>query len=404
MAEPRWRWRSARASSLWLTIALLALGITAGCSEDADPTAIVVDQPVAMADAGLRILVTGVGPGEHIEVAAEADDHTKTAWRSRATFVADGRGKVDIGTVAPIEGTYSGVDGMGLFWSMNPVSGVDDTAYFVPDPPGSTREYEVRLTVRPEHSEAAQASVRRVWMTADVTHRRLELAVDTVVGHLYEPATESRGGVLVLGGSEGGISMSYEAALLASHGFTALALGYFAMPGLPQGLRDIPIEYFAAAARLLPGPIRVIGYSRGTEAAMLLSALYPDLVRGTILYAPADHVWGAFPPPGSAWTHGGLPQATIPFDRIAGPVLAIAGTDDQLWPSGIAAGVVARLTGGESILYAGAGHGVGTIPYLPAGTRIRHPLIGELFPMGGSREANEKAHRESWTRVLEFLR
>ena len=39
-----------------------------------------------------------------------------------------------------------------------------------------------------------------MWMTADVTHRSLELAVDTVVGHLYEPARESRGGVLVLGG------------------------------------------------------------------------------------------------------------------------------------------------------------------------------------------------------------
>ncbi len=381
----------------------MALGITTGCSEDADPTAILVDHPVALADTGLSIRVTGVDPGERIEVAAEADDHAKTAWRSRATFVADAQGTVDLGAVAPIEGTYSGVDGMGLFWSMNPVSGVDDTAYFFPDSPGSTKEYEVRLTVTPEHSEAAQASARRVWMTAEVTHRRLDLVADEVAGHLYEPATQSGGGVLVLGGSEGGISMSYEAALLASHGFTALALGYFAMPGLPQNLRDIPIEYVVAAARLLPGPVRVIGYSRGTEAAMLLSALYPDLVRGTVLYAPADHVWGAFPPPGSAWTHGGLPQATIPFDRIAGPVLAIAGTDDQLWPSGDAAAVVARLTGGESVLYAGAGHGVGTFPYLPAGTSIRHPLVGELFPMGGSREANEKARRESWNRVLAFL-
>ena len=292
---------------------------------------------------------------------------------------------------------------MGLFWSMNKESGIDDTAYFFPAPPWVAKDYEVGLTVRPEHSEATHASALRVWMTTDVTHRRLDLAVDTVVGHLYEPGTQSKGGVLVLGGSEGGISMSYEAALLASHGFTALALGYFALPGLPPDLRDIPIEYFAAAARLLPQPVRVVGYSRGTEAALLLSALYPNLVRGTVVYAPADHVWPALPPPGNAWTHGGQPQTAIPFDRITGPVLAIAGTDDQLWPSGAAAGAVARATGGESVLYVGAGHGVGTLPYLPAGTSIQHALLGELFHLGGSRPANETAHRESWARVLEFL-
>jgi len=93
---------------------------------------------------------------------------------------------------------------------------------------------------------------------------------------------------------------------------------------------------------------------------------------------------------GKRLTHGGQPQLEIPFDRIAGPVLAIAGTDDQLWPSGTAAGTVARATGGESVLYVGAGHGVGTLPYPPAGTSIRHALLDGLFPMGRSRPATRR--------------
>jgi dienelactone hydrolase len=292
---------------------------------------------------------------------------------------------------------------MGLFWSMNKESGADDAAAFYPLSPDLAEAYDVLLTATPERSEAVGVRVHRAWLTPGVTHRTLDLAADKVVGEIYEPSAQSRGGVLLLGGSEGGISVKYQAALLASHGFTALALGYFALPGLPQTLHDIPIEYFATAARLLPGTIRVIGYSRGTEAALLLSALYPDVVRGTVVLAPADRVWPAFPPPGDAWTYRGEPLTAIPFGRIAGPVLAIAGTDDQLWPAGTAAEAVARATGGESLLCAGAGHGVGGLPYLPAGTTFRHPVTGEVLHLGGTREANEKAHQQAWARVLQFL-
>ena len=49
--------------------------------------------------------------------------------------------------------------------------------------------------------------------------------------------------LLVVGGSEGGTPVR-RAAWLASHGYVALALAYFHAPGLPDQLRDIPLEYF----------------------------------------------------------------------------------------------------------------------------------------------------------------
>lgn len=115
----------------------------------------------------------------------------------------------------------------------------------------------------------------------------------------------------------------------------------------------MPLEYFAAAAELLRreagGDRRValVGYSRGTEAAVLLANDRPDLVEGTVLYAPNNRVAAAFPGPGDAWTRVGAPvrRGPLPVDGVTGPVLALAGGRDALWNAGgQAAGLAAALT------------------------------------------------------------
>ena len=95
------------------------------------------------------------------------------------------------------------------------------------------------------------------------------------VGYLFSPpdAGARRPGVLVFGGSEGGDAWPAGLAQsLAAHGYPALAVGYFDLPGLPAGLANIPLEYFAAAADWLasqPGVdatrLAVFGWSRGSE-------------------------------------------------------------------------------------------------------------------------------------------
>jgi dienelactone hydrolase len=67
-----------------------------------------------------------------------------------------------------------------------------------------------------------------------------------VVGTFYTPyGKRVLPAVIVLGGSEGG-TMRDRAALLASHGYAALALAYFGAPGLPQELDRIPVETVTA--------------------------------------------------------------------------------------------------------------------------------------------------------------
>jgi dienelactone hydrolase len=58
-------------------------------------------------------------------------------------------------------------------------------------------------------------------------------------------------GVILIGGSEGGLH-EVDAALLAAHGFSVLALAYFGMPGVPPTIVDIPLEYFATGGRVPP--------------------------------------------------------------------------------------------------------------------------------------------------------
>jgi pimeloyl-ACP methyl ester carboxylesterase len=167
--------------------------------------------------------------------------------------------------------------------------------------------------------------IRRA-QSVNVLRTDLTVAKDGLAGAYFAPSPRSHGpAVLQIGGS-GGSYGHLPAALLASHGSPTLSLAYFKEPGLPQTPKDIPLEYFAKALRWLaaqPGvdPRRVIvyGVSRGGEAALLIGAMYPELVHGVIASTPSADVNGAFPGPGDAWTLGGepVPVGPIPVWQVA---------------------------------------------------------------------------------------
>ncbi|MBM4329855.1 MAG: hypothetical protein FJ117_01300 [Deltaproteobacteria bacterium] len=59
----------------------------------------------------------------------------------------------------------------------------------------------------------------------------------------YTVGAPKKLGVLVIGGSEGG-KPEYLARPIAARGFPVLALAYFKVPGTPEYLDMIPLEYF----------------------------------------------------------------------------------------------------------------------------------------------------------------
>ena len=235
--------------------------------------------------------------------------------------------------------------------------------------------------------------------------------------------------MLIIGGSQGGLSSPLLAAALAGHGYPALTIAYFDAPGLPASLSDIPLEYFAGALRWLrrqpqvdPAHVLTLGISFGSEAALLVGAHYPGLVHGVIAAVPSGVTTSPCPHCDyPVWTlHGralpfttqfntpdpaGAAAAVIPVERIDGPVFLVCGGADQTWDScGYARAIMSRLGAHhdryphELAAYPAAGHGVGyLVPYLP-GAAVTAPGDG-----GASPGANPSAIAAVWPRLLHFL-
>jgi hypothetical protein len=216
-------------------------------------------------------------------VTGTATDTSGVPWKSSADFQAGADGKVTLAQ-KPLSG-YPSADPMGLFELMTPARG--DAMFFT-----GGRTLDVTLEASVDGKVVAQAIAHRLGPEdLGVRRRDLRPATDGVYGTLFVPADTStrRPALVVFGGSEGGLSGSVvlEAALLAAHGYPALALAYFHEPGLPATLTNVPLEYFARALRLLrsqPGVdldhVLVQGVSRGGEGALRRSgrgvaALHP---------------------------------------------------------------------------------------------------------------------------------
>ncbi len=400
--------------------ASLLLVLTA-CSASTEVT-ITPSEPVVLADEAVQLKVSGLKAHQTVTIGTRAVDVKGKEWHAEAQYAANDAGVVALDQAGPSGGSYQGRDGMGLFWSMNPPDGDPEQQSFVPPTKDGRPASDVQVTVRRDGKALASTTVTRQWLTDKVATKTLTVATDKVNGMLFLPTgAAKRPAVLEFGGSEGGLGGLGTASLLASHGYPTLVLAYFNGSGLPGSLRNIPVEYFAAGARLLakqPGvdPAHVVAMSAsyGTEAALLLAQYFPELVHGAVLCSPSATVSESFPSPGApAWTLGGKPVepgGLIPVDHVSGPVLALAGTDDQLWQSWTAAPLIDReLTRAhnpyphQALVFPGAGHAIGGAPYTPHGTSPFHPVIQRPLPMGGTRPVNEAALLEGWTKTLELL-
>ncbi|HMA35117.1 MAG TPA: acyl-CoA thioester hydrolase/BAAT C-terminal domain-containing protein [Chloroflexia bacterium] len=280
---------------------------------------------------------------------------------------------------------------------------------------------------------AASATLTRLFMAPDIV--RTSIREQGLVGTLFQPSGPGLyPGVIILGGSVGGLGEE-TAALLASHGLVSLALAYFATDGLPEELVNIPLEYFATALAWLQtvdtirkDRLAVLGRSRGGELALLLGTMFPQ-IRAVVAYGGSGLVFAGWGQAGvadqSAWSYRGVPlpflkefamddpareQATIPVERIAGPVLLVSGQEDHIWPAGqLSTLIMERLKTShhpypdQHLSYPGAGHRI-QFPYLPTTSpQFRHPIGNELMSLGGNAKDRAFAEADSWARVLRFL-
>jgi dienelactone hydrolase len=398
--------------------------------------------------------VWDASPGERLDVKAETK-MGETTWASRATFVAGADGCIDPALSVPVAGTYEGREPFGLLWSMRPLP-----AGSFRDMPGMSLDPVVTtFVVERAGAELARAQARREIFDESLLKRR-EVREHGLVGAMFSPTGGGRSpGVVVLGGSEGGLVESFAAAL-AGQGFAALALAYFGMEGVPPSLTDIPLEYFRTALDWLRrqpevADVRpaVAGASKGGELALLLGSTYDDI--GAVLSIVGSGVVfmgigrSPFALRHSSWSKDGnavpfvrarwsprmilefvkrgplrlrvfyeeamrnsqqVVAATIPTERIRGPVLCLSAPDDQMWPSSVLSDIACRRIAAspgagpvEHVTLASCGHAI-SLPYMPAVTEVPGMFLGRPAALGGTPSGQAAAVVQSWERSVAFLK
>lgn len=281
---------------------------------------------------------------------------------------------------------------------------------------------------------------------------RTDVTEKGLFGRFYaRPDARSRPAILMLNGSDGGFPSEAAARDLADAGWPTLALAYFrdynGVPeGAPEGLTDIPLEYFVHALSWMKRRPEVqgrslvlMGQSRGGELALLLGSLRPDIA-GVVAYSPSDRVWQGIPrygappaAPRAAWTRNGAPlpfqvsvfspgtpmrswfEQAVPIDAaiirvedIRGPILLISSAADTIWPSTTYAdNIEARRARAAprrpvtNLKFEDASHLL--MGFGPGITEMKIPGANFTFNFGGSPAGTETARNDGWAAVKSFM-
>ncbi|KAI6068267.1 Acyl-coenzyme A thioesterase 5 [Aix galericulata] len=155
---------------------------------------VAVTPAAGLADERVDTRVAGLAAGQAVTLRAVVADERGCLFQSCAHYRADGRGQLHLGTDASHGGDYTGVEPMGLFWSLAPAGMERPYQRLVPRSTGTPMRVEV--LVHQGHSGPgaihgpvmAKAEVQR-WFTAPGV-RRIRLKEGSVRGSLFLPSGE----------------------------------------------------------------------------------------------------------------------------------------------------------------------------------------------------------------------
>lgn len=399
----------------------VVVSLAAACGDDETGTAqFDVETRESVVDTVVPIRISGLPENATVMVRSETTADG-VPFKAEAEYRADGSGRIDLNKDPSRGGDYEGVFPMGLVASMQPVDDLPEGKPW----PGLFPEdgQEIGLTALIDGESVANTSIVRLPHANGVHMEETTVADQGFVGNLWLPADDSETGpaVLLIGGAGGGFGGGQlEAQALASRGYPALAIAYFAEDGLPDLLSDIPMEYFETALNWFadqPGidPKRIVlaGSSAGTEVALFLAARHPELVHAVAARVPSNLMLCGPPNCQPAWTLDGktvpyetefgpdaaVADAVIKVERFPGPIFTVCGGMDLVWPSCPMAGAIAdrRQEHGVgqddvALSYPDGGHGSGGVPNIPA------PVFDDSNPA-----ATRLARADAWPQYIEFL-
>ncbi|XP_060081613.1 acyl-coenzyme A amino acid N-acyltransferase 1-like [Ylistrum balloti] len=248
-----------------------------------------------LVDDRFTVRVTGLGSNQRATIRSVVREGSM-AFSACGCYMADNDGCIDVCVQPSVSGTYTGVDQMGLVWSLQPIPGQrPGLRLFKKD---VTTAQTIKFEVFTEHRAfdhlheisippLSTTEVLRWYKGKNV--KRVPVEVGNIRGVLFIPPGKGQfPGVMDLFGSAGGL-IEYRASLLASRGFVVLSLAYFGYKDLPESLFSIlSIDYFKEGVHYLnshpsvqPGGVGILGVSKGAEIAQLV-ALHSPLVKAVV--------------------------------------------------------------------------------------------------------------------------
>ncbi|XP_040004924.1 peroxisomal succinyl-coenzyme A thioesterase-like [Xiphias gladius] len=399
----------------------------------------------ALVDEKFKVLVENLPPGSPVTIRSLHHSEDRDYWEAYGHFISDHRGTVSVSEDLSFGGTYAGREPMGLLWSMRPV-------------PGSRKGLRLRkmnvctpmlinISVYSGHEgfreQAPLASVlTERWYKAPGV-QRIEIRQKGVRGTLFiPPGPGPFPGLLDMWGGGGGL-LEYRSALLASRGYAALALEYFA-PGELQSA-ELEFNYFEKAfnivkdhPQVMPDRVGIFGLSLGSIVAMYLAAestlIKPrccvcvscsnSYMRGKSLSGVQNEIaknsdkLRVDENNHQIWRDMGLavirdPSNKVDVGEINCPILLVNGNDDQNWPTLEVAEDIAqrmRAAGKEHLLtrlaYPNTGHLIEPpfSPHFRATNFIVNSTREKVILLwGGQTKPHSDAQEDSWKKILSFL-
>uniref|UniRef100_A0A669CTL2 Acyl-coenzyme A thioesterase 4 n=1 Tax=Oreochromis niloticus TaxID=8128 RepID=A0A669CTL2_ORENI len=394
------------------------------------------------------VLVQNALPGSQLTIRALHQCEDGHSWEAFGHYTADTTGTIDVSEDPSIRGTYSGVEQMGLLWSLRPIPG---------SKPGLRirkknlqTPMEVTISVYQGHQTEGFADlvplsgvvVERWYMAPGV--RRIPVTEGGLTATLFLPSGPGPfPGLLDLWGG-GAQLVEYRAALLASHGFASMAIDYLTSKFTMETGKMVDNQYFETAYRVLQqhpqvcgSKIAMIGLSFGTSmtlkmaiyseviklsAAVCISGSHVQPVEGSV-----EEIMGFFQKNAgktrfnekneAIWRDLLLPIPTDPslkadVGRLQCPLLLVVGEDDQNWPAQESALDEMMARAGNSHLltvlsYPNAGHLIEP-PYTPhaRSSTFKTVEIQEkvMCLWGGQTVEHFRAQEDAWKKILVFLR
>lgn len=239
--------------------------------------------------------VTLKGASAHAEVVIQTKtERAGQIWRSQITVQADEKGQVDLAQIAPLAGSYTQKQSMGLIYTQVAENAAATELF----------PHSVHHPVYTEIEAKLGDQVAQTVLTQRLTHntvQRVELVEKNVKGVMFVPGSAGdKPAIVVLKHNASKPIDEAQAALYAARGYTALALDYTYTPALDAELAEL--EVFQLALQWLRDNVTpknnfvaVSGYGEGAELALLLGVRLNTEVSAIIACEPTTVAPSSYP-------------------------------------------------------------------------------------------------------------